>query len=249
MRTPTPPARQRAHSPESPASDRILIIGAGHFGSRAARILVPRSLAPLWIVDSDIERLRKLKAPRLERILWEGADFLVTHFRRLAPSTIIVPAIPLHLAFEWLKRFLDHDFLITRGSVPDGIEQQVPHSWTGQEGSTLISYADFRCPDDCPEPADHCTLTGKRREAPLYEILSRVELPGHRVHVLRSRQLAPGVGGYPVEDLWVLVNQVTRKPHATWLLGTACRCHGIVTAVHIRRRTQTESQCGPKEPS
>ena len=241
MRTPITSKPHRDDGRERFPQDAILIIGAGHFGSKASRILSSHSPAPIWIVDEDIDRLTKLKGPRIEKILCEGTDFLVTHFHRLAPSTTIVPAIPLHLAFEWLKQYLDNDFRIRQVAVPDGIEQHVPHAWNGPGGSKLISYADFRCPDDCPEPADHCTMTGKRRGLPLHELLTRLDLPGHRVHILRSHQLAPGVGGYPVADLLGLMNQVTQNGQGTWLVGTACRCHGIVTAMQIHRMSQGES--------
>jgi len=239
----------RDDGPERFPQDAILIIGAGHFGSRASRILSSHSPAPIWIVDKDIDRLTNLRGPRIEKILCEGIDFLVTHFHRLAPSTTIVPAIPRHLAFEWLKRFLKNDFQVRQVAFPDGIEQHVPHTWRGQEGSQLISYADFRCPDDCPEPADYCTVTGKRRGLPLYELLTRLDVSGHRVHILRSHQLAPGVGGYPVADLMRLMDQVTRKGQGTWLAGTACRCHGIVTAMQIHRTSPRESRTGTRASS
>ena len=46
-----------------------------------------------------------------------------------------------------------------------------------------------------------------------------------RVGVLRSIQLAPGVGGLPVHEMLQLKQEVGRLG-GEWLLATACRCHG-----------------------
>ena len=217
--------------PERFPEDAILIIGAGHFGLRAARILDGTSHAPVWIVDKNMDQLTKLKGPRFAKIPFEGANFLVRHFLRLAPSTRIIPAIPIHLAFEWLKGYLINNLEIRQIAVPEMIQRCPAHTWEGGKGSVLISYADFCCPDDCPEPVDYCTMTGLKRETPLYEMLTHLDLPGYHIHILRSHQLAPGVGGYLAKDLHALINAVRGKGEGSWLIGTACRCHGIVTAM------------------
>jgi hypothetical protein len=94
-----------------------------------------------------------------------------------------------------------------------------------------VSYADFICPDDCPEP-DVCTITGKRREKPLYELLRSLDV-GFRVHIIRSHQLAPGLGGYTVADLKRAAETLAGHRNGKWLVGTACKCHGILTAFEI----------------
>ena len=99
----------------------------------------------------------------------------------------------------------------------------------------MVSYADFRCPDDCPEPSDHCTVTGKKRGKPLYKLLGDIALPGFRVHVIRSRQLAPGIGGYSIGDLEGLRERVEGGGNSKWLVGTACKCHGIISAVEVAK--------------
>ena len=84
-----------------------------------------------------------------------------------------------------------------------------------------------------PKPETHCTVTGHRRGVPLYERLARLELHGYRTHIIRSRQLAPGVGGYPLADLITLLARLRSEPGSWWLVGTACRCHGTVTALSV----------------
>ena len=58
-------------------AETIIIIGAGHFGHRAARILnrlLPRR-NPLFIIDRDKENLSKVGEPSNERILCDGIRF------------------------------------------------------------------------------------------------------------------------------------------------------------------------------
>jgi hypothetical protein len=207
-----------------PPPDAILIIGAGHFGKRAASILRQKSDVPILIVD---------KGDSVEKIQGDGINFIVKSFPFLTPSNTIIPAVPIHLAFEWLKRYLHEDFRIKQIEVPEEIKPFLPHTWPGNEGSLLISYADFRCPDDCPEPANYCTVTGERRETPLYELLSKIALSNHRVHIIRSHQLASGLGGYKAKDLKNLVDKIREQGAGQWLIGTACKCHGTVTASKI----------------
>ena len=160
-------------------------------------------------------------------------QLLLKNYRSLDPSTIIVPAVPFHLAYEWLTRYVDGTYEVQKISVPEEIKPRLPHSWPGSEGSLLVSYADFVCPDDCPEP-DFCTATGERREQPLHDLLRHLDLPGFHVHVIRSHQIAPGLGGYTVADLTGVAGELKKTEMGKWLLGTACKCHGILTAFNIR---------------
>lgn len=213
--------------------DAIFIIGAGHFGKRAVSILNQKSDSPISVLDKDENRLLELKGLTVKKILSDGIDFLVENFHILSSSNIIIPAIPVHLASEWLKKYLDNDFGVNQIQVPEGIKTSLPHTWPGIEGSLLVSYADFQCPDDCPEPADYCTITKEKRKTPLYDLLGQLKLPEFKVHIIRSRQLAPGLGGFRVDDLKKLVVRVRDEGIGRWLMGTACKCHGTVTALEI----------------
>ncbi|MCP4668218.1 MAG: hypothetical protein GY849_17855 [Deltaproteobacteria bacterium] len=213
--------------------DAIFIIGAGRFGSRAARLLDEQSNGRLFVLDTDHSRLSELGDVPVKRIPCDGILFLVENFHLLNPGNVVVPAVPMNLVYEWLHRYLKEDYIIRRIETPQAIEPLLPHTWPGSEGSLLISYADFVCPDDCPEPGC-CTVTGERRERPLYDLLNGLDAGDFRVHVIRSRQLAPGLGGYKVADLAGTAEKLTRDDRGQWLLGTSCKCHGIVTALDIR---------------
>jgi hypothetical protein len=213
----------------------IIILGAGHFGQRAAALLSTVPHTSLWIVDRDVAKLKKIGSIGAKRIAEDGVRFLAKHFSHLAPSTFIIPAVPLHLAFEWLRAYINEKGTVEQLPVPKSFSLHLPHPSEGREGSLLTSYADFRCPDDCAEPANRCTVTGKKRETPLYRLLTGAEPRGFGMHVIRSRQLAPGVGGYRVKDLKELLKRISEGGKGKWLVATACKCHGIVTALQVAR--------------
>ncbi len=216
--------------------DAVIVIGAGHFGKRAVEILSSRSNSALWVVDRDEQALTTLDCSRLGCILNEGVAFLTNHFHLLRHANILIPATPLHLAYEWLKAYPDKEVAITRLPVPEKTKSFIPHTWGGRDGSLLVSYADFRCPDDCPEPAHTCTVTGKKRGRPMHELLKNLSIQGFQVHVIQSRQLAPGVGGYSAGDLKMLLDRVESGGEAKWLVGTACKCHGVLSAMEVKRK-------------
>jgi hypothetical protein len=63
-------------------------------------------------------------------------------------------------------------------------------------------------------------------------------LTDFKVYVIRSHQLAPGLGGYKVADLARMAEKLTSDDKGQWLLGTSCRCHGILTAMEIVPRRE-----------
>jgi hypothetical protein len=222
----------------------VFVIGAGHFGARAVRLLAAGSDSQVWVVDSDEGRLQHLEGTSVHRLPAEGIDFISKNFDCFHPSSLVVPAVPLHLAFEWLKTYGSRDLLIRNREIPAEIKPRMPFTWDGSDGSLLVSYADFRCPDDCPEPEGYCTITRKTREVPLHRLLENLQVTGYRILILKSHQLAPGVGGYRVEDLRRLYDRVRRGGKGRWLLGTACKCHGVITAVEVEPKDpETPPKC------
>lgn len=211
------------------------IIGGGHFGQRAARLL-GKDLDPesLFVVDVDEECLSDFDGLHINRIKGDGIGFLIDNFSSLGPGCTIIPAIPVHLAFEWLKKFVHGRYLIEEIPVPEEMYGLLPNMYYTDSGSVLTSYADFLCPDDCPEP-EFCTVSGERREKPLYELMRDIKVRGFGVCVIRSQQLEPGVGGYRVSDLTEMATRVTESDSGKWLLGTACKCHGIMTALKVEK--------------
>lgn len=200
----------------------MVVIGGGRFGRlavqrlgrRVAVVVEPEPAPELLSLGATVVREdgiayldRLLEAPAAERPSW------------------VVPMLPRHLAGEWLFRSLcslsPHFLAPPRRCLP-----QVATFMEGEAGQFYLSLADFTCPDDCPEPARVCTVTGKPRGEPMFSRLEGMDCPGWGVAVLRSRQLAPGVGGLRCGELLELRQRLAARG-GRWVVATACRCHGV----------------------
>ena len=209
---------------------KIILVGGGRFGQLALQRLGSRITR---VIEPQPDRELRLlaKAAGAEIIAGQGADALDRMLGEREPPAWVIPALPRHLLVDWLLITLKKQG-VQRLTVPDEAMPRVPSLTRGADGQILLSLADFLCPADCPEPARICTVTGQTRGAPLYQRLAKIDLPGWFTGVLRSRQLAPGVGGYPGTDLLVLKRRIQQSGER-WLLSTACRCHGIMGAIEL----------------
>jgi hypothetical protein len=68
----------------------------------------------------------------------------------------------------------------------------------------------------------------------LFELIQNIKVPGYKTLVIRSHQLAPGVGGYQLSTLWRLL-EVVKSSEKNILVATACRCHGVINALRFDR--------------
>ena len=216
--------------PFSPGGPRVLILGTGRFGQLAIRRLGQRwPLSAVTVVDRAIHAGQVPDGAGVAVVTADAIEYLA-RFEDLADAwDWIVPAVPVHLAGEWIRKRLSKTGRIEMQPVPEAVAVQVPNPMRGAQGQLYASNADFICPDDCPEPATICTMTGRPRPQVLYDHLAALSVPGFRVVVVRSRQLAPGVGGYSPADLDRAFAQVRLAPGPV-LLATACKCHGVIEA-------------------
>lgn len=208
----------------------IWILGAGRFGRLAVERLTRKFPAgDFLVIDQRPDRLAALAADRgVKAVAAEAIPFLSR--QDLPDGLWIVPAIPVHVAFQWLLHGSTFASRASRVPVPESVDSQVPHPIRGAEETLYASYATFLCPDACSEPEERCTYTGKPRPGNLFEDLAAVTAPGFQVSVLRSLQLAPGVGGYTLAQLRQLEQAVLREPGGH-IIATSCRCHAVINAL------------------
>jgi hypothetical protein len=210
-----------------------LIIGAGHFGARAVKTLNKKYPdAAITVVDEHQGALGRVDGFPVERVCAEGAAYLEARLDEGPGPDWIIPAVPIHLAFEWVRRKLGRDRRVEVFPVPAEIKDMLPNPKRGAEGQLFVSYADFRCPEHCTEPYDLCTWTGKPRKGNLYTTIEEIVFKDYRSMVVRSHQLAPGVGGYRPEALRRSLDAVS-KATTPVLYATACLCHGVVHAFRL----------------
>ncbi|MBR9980612.1 MAG: hypothetical protein KFF50_06270 [Desulfatitalea sp.] len=211
---------------------RFWIIGAGRFGRIAvSRILRNIPGAEIRLVDKqpviiDDTRVRTIQA--------DGIDWLETMINHEdMPVDMIVPAIPIHVAAEWLKRKLSCMYKIFPTAIPDDCLASLPNAVKGDADRIYISHADFICPDTCPEPETICTVTGKHRPLDLFRLLENFSCENYLPLVVRSHQLFPGVGGIHPESLSKLLDAALQNSHRPLMIGTACRCNGVMDFLQL----------------
>lgn len=209
---------------------RYLILGAGRFGRLALQRLKEREpRSEFWLVDHDPQKLiftLTRENPAINTATAPVAVFLAKALKAKTPLDWIIPAVPRHVAFDWLWLQCPADEVWHREIVPPAVGQGLPYCQPGAAGELYLSLSTEQCPDNCPEPAKRCYLSGARRDYNLYDYLENISLQDYTSIVIRSRQLAPGVGGYRPADLWKLRRQVVSL-EGKMLISTACRCHGV----------------------
>ncbi len=210
--------------------EELWIIGLGQFGSMALHRLSKFGPKKHFVlVDPVAENLLKFKGPTTTLEISDGVKYLHTHLSNRRKPDWIIPALPVHLAAEWVLVHLGAQKL-KRISLPSEIERFIPNSIRGSEGNIYTSHADFRCPEDCDESGDICTITRKARNQDMFELLGNLDVKPFMTVNIRSYQLGPGIGGYRPEHLMAMRNRV-RQARGAILLSTACRCHGVITGL------------------
>ncbi len=211
-----------------------LILGAGKFGRLALQRLAQQDPAATFlVVDRDPEALAAVLGLRIPGVLGvqrEAAAFLADYLREGFPWDWLIPMVPVHVAWAWLLAGPLQGW--QAAAVPAGLENLGPGSVRGPEGQVYLSRATHLCPDDCPEPDSVCPVSGESREVPLYAELAGLKLPGRGLKVIPSRQLAPGVGGYPPAALLALGRELAGGSGEIFI-ATACRCHGVVSGLNM----------------
>lgn len=201
----------------------FVIVGFGKFGLLAMeRITAEYPQADLVVVEQDRARVRDIPE-RIRTLIGDASDIIAGSSHGFAPSDVIVPMVPFNLAAEYLLRVHPRAAKIP---LPEGVDARFPNSYLLDDCNLACSWADFICPDDCPE-SDLCTATGEPRVA-LYESLERISVSNCRILVQRSSQILPGVGGYTLESLARLASKVESGPY---IIATSCKCHAILTGI------------------
>lgn len=208
-----------------------LILGAGKFGRLALTRLAGQDAgARFAVVDHSPAALAEIppdyQAP-IDKIQAGLAEFLHKHLPDYAAWDWLIPMVPVHVAAVWLNQE-GADWGWECMEVPLAVAELAPVAIRGGQGELYLSRAGHLCPDDCPSP-EFCPVNGESRTPALSELLASLVLPGFQVAVLASRQLAPGVGGYPPRELLDLPQSVAQG-QGNLLVATACRCHAVVHA-------------------
>ena len=210
--------------------EEIWIIGVGRFGHIAFQRLSDAGKDRHFVlVDPEAEKLRRYKDSTATLEVSDGVEFLEKCLKKGHKPDWIIPALPVHLAAEWILLHLGSTRL-RRVPLPFELDRQVPNPIRGSEGNIYVSHADFKCPADCDEPRDICSITRKMRHQNMYDFLLNLSIKPFNSLNMRSYQLGPGIGGYRAEQLLEMKTTVEQTTVPV-LLSTACRCHGVITGL------------------
>jgi hypothetical protein len=211
---------------------RYLILGAGKFGALALKRLARQEAAAgLVLVDRDAAALAAAvgRHPEVKTIKAEAVAFLVEHLKPRCPWDWIIPMVPEHVVYGWLRAGPLAHLGWQPVAVPEELAPLAAEAWRGPEGELYLSRATHLCPDDCAEP-EVCPVSGEPRHPGLHQDLASFPAAAYRIKVVASQQLAPGVGGYPPGRLLALARELAEL-RGTVVIATACRCHGVVHAL------------------
>lgn len=210
---------------------RFWILGAGHFGQIAVE-RITKNIPDAEITIVDKAPIKPLE-DRLPIIKEDGISWLKDNFYKDAPVDMIIPAIPVHVVAQWIKLRLLNHFEIHPVDVSDSLMSKLPNPIKGSHGQVFASHANFTCPDNCPEPENICMHTGLPRKKELYSLFCEIDLSDFFSIVIRSYQLFPGVGGIFPDNMLEALNLICRNHNQMLMIGTACRCHGVLDFIRM----------------
>ncbi|KAF1075415.1 hypothetical protein [Methanogenium sp. MK-MG] len=226
-----------------------IIIGGGTYGERALA-KIRKTDGPVIVIDNDpscsVQKNYGLPVATLEQIsdpeerqqeacfipggIAEAAQIVATH----RPERIF-PTVPVHVSAGILSELAEFE---PEPAGADEISERIPERLVvGRNGADIYCSLnpDRLCNPDCPEPPI-CPVTGERRDLPLWSLL-RNHLSGavpegadtHITVIIQSRQCGPGLGYIRCSDIFAAMEDICEADTA-WI-GTACKCHGVVTAL------------------
>lgn len=217
--------------------DVNLIFGGGRFGCVAARYLLRQS-KPFVVVDENecclaakYLPLKKIDPSEVEHIELHGGYFLkgstklALHLIEKLEPKLVFPTAPLHVAASLVAEKCG---MAEWKEASESLASRIPPSViVSREKATLVvSYnRDAVCKPKCTAP-EVCPVTGLKKPRTMYELLRSAVPEGI---ILRSYQLEPGLGALRGDELLETLKKCEQSGEA--VIGTACECHGVITAL------------------
>ena len=206
----------------------VTIIGAGRAGKRALEVLTELGFSRIRVIDPDpraLEPLRSLAEP----VAADGVEWLSRGNGNVLRGEWLVPTLPVHLVFQWLLAVLGRR--ARQVEVPARAVADLPGLMETRDKGYTASLAQGLCPSDCDERKG-CAWT----RAQPYTLPQALSLRSRKwpLELVRSRALAPGLGGYPRSVLERLKNNLESRQGRV-MVATACRCHGVIHALELNQ--------------
>lgn len=234
----------------------IVVIGGGWWGHlHATRLLTARergksAFRRLLVVDRLVDHAVKRALgghPDVTLAVGDWDAFLAGWIGRAsAPGDLIVPApIAPHLFFNWLVGRLRSDAPCDVAVEPVSDALGTPFDLAGDQGERFGSFAEWRCPVSCLEPAV-CPAIRRPRTWEMAEHLTGRWPASDVLEVFVARHHAWGIATVPVESLWEasgrLKGHVEARAAFTLRVATVSACHGVVGQARVWRRSPAQGE-------
>jgi len=219
-----------------------LIIGGGKFGTKAAKYLLKNS-KPFIVLDKD-EKCLVTKTFNLTKLNLNDITHMdssknyfakgnvikaLTLIEKIKPEYVF-PTAPIHIAAMLVKekysfKVWDQGINHFLAGIPPKIIVSVG------KGTVVVSYnRDKPCKQNCDAPPI-CPVTKLKKPCPMYDLL---QFAAPEAIILRSYQLEPGLGALKGNEIIKVLEKCKGK--SSVIIGTACKCHGVITALRAPER-------------
>lgn len=211
-----------------------IVVGGGKYGLEAVEYLLKHE-RDFVVVDVDENCLvqqkygfevvdASIEAKKGRLFVKGGIEEVLKLIEKLKPEYVF-PTAPIHIAAALLsEKYGFEPWNEGVNCILPGLPAKIILS--AGRGSVTVSYnRDRECVTRCRAP-DVCPVTGVKKPAPMYEMLRFASPDGF---VIQSHYLQPGLGALKGEDVLDLLSWASDKREV--VVGTACRCHGVVTAL------------------
>ncbi len=205
-----------------------VVYGGGKYGLKAVKWLIENK-REFVVIDVDencaVQREFNLKNFDGKSGFLKGGIKELLEVLKNKPE-LVFPTAPIHLAAAIVKE----NYNMTEWNegincVLSGLPTKIIVS-VGK-GSVVVSYnRDNTCIENCNAP-DICPVTKIKKPAPMYEIVRFAIIPDG--FLIKSDYLKPGLGAIKGEKILELIEIVRSKKNI--VVATACRCHGVITAL------------------
>ena len=184
--------------------------------------------------------------PRITFQFMDWVAFLVETFSNgdvHANDELVLPCIGPHLMFSWLQRTIARLTGREPCLIPWNGRVGIPFERTLNSGMHAVSYALWRCPPTCIEPA-MCPGNGRQRNWEMFRFIRAHaqfwKVRGRRidhVEIFKSTHRAWGVATLPVKRLLHararVITAVQQERIRTLLVATVSSCHGLLGLMEI----------------
>ena len=213
-----------------------LVVGGGKYGGEAVEYLLNLKKNFIVVDESeecyvaknyDLERISidKLQIGKAKNYFLKGSVKEVLKIVESFKPEYVFTTAPLHIAAAIVKeKYGLKEWNEGVNYVLAGIPFKIVVS--AGRGTVVVSYnRDGVCKPKCNAP-DTCPVTKIRKPCAMYELL-RFAAPNGMI--LESHQLKPGLGALKGEEILELIKNCMGKDKV--IVGTACKCHGVITAL------------------